>query len=358
MLKKIIDIERLIHSAKSAIACLIGIFLTNIIGAPADQWVVITIIVVMCAQIYVGSVMQKAYLRFLGTLIGCLFAAVTLATVGDTSMAILITIALSSFIFSYLATGQENLTYAGTLGAVTTAIIMLGQQPTIFFAVQRFLEISVGIFIATFVSQYILPINASTHLRRAQARTLEQLRDYYIAAMISYQDNKQTLDYQELDESIVKSLLKQRQLAKESAAEPPGSGFDPEHFMQSLYCEREILRSVTFMHNALTHFTKSKAPQLNQLPDSHMFNETIIQSLNTLIKVIESSDAKGNHIHIPSLNSLKEELQKNMETPTREDLIYIDGFLFSAEILLISLTKLARLYNIPIFGKGEETGTT
>lgn len=354
MLTKVIDIERLIHSTKTAIACLIGVFLIHIIGIPADQWVIITIIVVMCAQIYVGSVMQKAYLRFLGTLIGCLFAAFTLAAAGHTNTAILLSIALSSFIFSYFATSQENLSYAGTLGAVTTAIVMLGPQPTIYLAAQRFMEISMGIFIATFVSQYILPINASTHLRRAQAKTLGQLRDYYITAVMPPLDTKQQLNYMELDESIVKSLLKQRQLAKESASEPPETGFDPEHFMQSLYCEREMLRSITFMHNALTHITKARE-LLDQLPDSHAFNETIILALNTIIKAIESLEPHNEHIHIPSLDALRNALQKNlMEASSRHDLIYIDGFLFSAETLLISLAKLADLNNVSIYEKEKD----
>src|SRR4029078_5567726 len=116
-------------------------------------------------QIYVGSVIRKVYLRFIGTIIGCLFAAVTLATLGHTYSSILIAIALSTFIFSYFAIGQESFGYAWTLGAVTTVIIMLGQNPTLFFATQRFLEISAGLLIAALVSQFILPIHAGTHLR-------------------------------------------------------------------------------------------------------------------------------------------------------------------------------------------------
>ncbi|VVC76752.1 Inner membrane protein YeeA [Aquicella siphonis] len=353
MLNRFIDIERLIHSTKTAIACVIGIFLFNLIGIPAAQWIVITVIVVMCAQIYVGSVMQKSYLRFLGTLIGCLFAAFTLTVAGSSKLAIMVTVTLSSFVFSYIATGRENLTYTGTLGAVTTAIIMLNVQPTLFVATQRFLEISAGILIAAIVSQFILPIHASTHLRRAQAKTLEQLRDYYIRSMINHQPGEQDQDYQELDENIVKSLLKQRQLAKESRSEPLGSDFDPTHFMQSLYCEREMPRAITFMHNAISHVKKA-AVIFHQMPGSHQFNETIIQSLNTLIAVIAAEEAPQDHIHIPSLEPLKEELQKHIEAPTREELIYVDGLLFCAEVLLNSLARLAALYHVNIYEAGNQ----
>lgn len=355
MLKKLFDIERLIHSVKTAIACIFGFFLTKIVGFPADQWIVITIVVVMCAQIYVGSVVQKAYLRFLGTLIGCLFAALAIVMFGDTYPVIAITIGLSSFIFSYLATGQEGLSYAGTLGAVTTAIIMLGQQPTVLFAAERFAEISIGILIATLVSQFILPIHARTHLRRSQATTLEQLRDYYTGTMIERSIDEQSADYHELDENIVKSLLKQRELAKESAHEPLGTTFDSAHFMKTLYCEREMLRAITFMHNALIHIKKYEQ-FLDQSAAMHLFNETLLQSINTLAKAIDADNTPLNdHIHIPSLNGIKEDIQKSVDIPSREDLIYIDGFLFSAEVLTNNLATLATLYRLPIYAAEQAT---
>ncbi len=344
---KSITIEHLIHSFKTAIACLFGFLLTRLIGFAADQWIVVTIIVVMCSQLYVGSVLQKSYLRFLGTLIGCIFAAITLAVSGHNNFDIAITIGLSSFIFSYLAVSKENLTYAGTLGAVTTAIIMLGQNPTILFAMQRFLEISIGILIATVVSQFILPINARTHLRRTQAATLNQLRDYYIASMMT-KDGGQAFDYHEVDESIVKSLLRQRQLAKESSSERLGSTFDPVHFSKTLYYEREILRALTFMHSAKTHI-KNSAQIFMHSPAAHAFNETILQSISTLIKAIENDNTANEHIHIPELDGLKEELQKNVHAPSRNELIYIDGFLFCAEVLLSSLRALAELYNLMVY---------
>lgn len=346
LLTRWIDIERLIHSFKTAIACILGFLLTRIVGFPADQWIVITIIVVMCAQIYVGSVLQKAYLRFLGTIAGCIFAAVIIETVGEDSLSVAMAIGFSSFIFSYLATGQENLTYMGTLGAVTTAIIMLGQTPTITFAAERFLEISIGLLIATLVSQFFLPINARDHIRRTQAETLTQLRDYYINAMMN-PPTEEKKDFYELDESIVKTLLKQRQLAKESVRERlGGEAFDVAHFMQTLYCEKEILRAMDFMHKALIQIKHIGVPQLSAL---HIFNETIVQSFNTLIKVMGEGTKSQDHIHIPSTKELKQDIQINVINSSREELIYIDGFLFSAEMLTITLSRLAKLNYISTF---------
>lgn len=345
MWRRWFSIEKLTHSVKTVIAVAIGILFTRIFHLPASQWIVITIIVVMCAQIYVGSVLQKAYLRFLGTLIGCLFATATIMTVGETNLSILVAVCLSSFIFSYIASGEE-LSYAGTLGAVTTAIIMLGQTPTVALAAERFLEISIGLFIATMVSQFVLPIHARTHLRRAQAETLEELRDYYVAVMMNPPDHPQT-DYHDLEESIVKSLLKQRQLAKESAREPLGLKFSHEHFLQSLYCEREILRAITFMHNASSHLSRS-TEGLFQQPALSAFNKMIIESLNHIIAAVKTQDINKIEITISGVNQLKEYIETNIHTSPREELLYIDGLLFSAELLANSLKRLALLYHVKV----------
>jgi len=203
------------------------------------------------------------------------------------------------------------------------------------------MEISIGIFIATLVSQFVLPIHARTHLRRAQASTLSQLRDLYIEAMMTPHSDTQTFSYLELDEEIVKSLTKQRQLAKESTHEPVGSTFDPENFMHSFHCEKEMLRAIDFMHHALTQITLTH--QTFVQPDAlREFNDKIVLALNTIIRVIEAGQPGTDHIHVPSPDSLKQMMQK-------DDVFYIDGFLFSAEILTHNLGKLAQYYHLPIF---------
>lgn len=348
ILNRLINTERLIHSLKTCIACILAFILTKIIGFPADQWIVITVIVVMCAQLYVGSVIQKAYLRFLGTLVGCLFASFMLIMYGHSTLTIIATIGIAAFVFSYIATGQESLMYAGTLGAVTTAIIMLSQQPTATIAAERFMEISVGIFIAAIVSQFILPIHARTHLRRAQAETLSQLREYYQALMFQQIEGYQ-LDYHDLDDAIVKTLSKQRQLAKESVREPLASPFDPNHFSESLYCEREILHAVSFMQTALTH-VKQAEKVFTQSTNVKKFNDAILQTFETLKTAAESDKSIQAIIHIPLLTSIQHDLQNAIEIPSQEELIYINGLLFSVEVMLISLRKLAGLYGMSCAG--------
>lgn len=345
MFTKIIDIERLIHSIKTVIACMVGVLFTKLFSPGAGPWIVISIIVVMCAQIYVGSVIQKSYLRFLGTIIGCLFATITLTFVGVTDLSIALTIALSSFIFSYFATGNETYTYTATLGAVTTTIIILYPDPTLTIALERFLEISLGLLIATLISQFVLPIHASDHMRREQANTLSHLRDYYAICMITDRSHEGEVSHQELDENIGKSLSKQRQLAKEATREPFKSLFQPSHFVQTLQYEKGILRSIDFMHSALIHMKDYKII-LEKSSEFHMFNSKMVEALDVLIKMAAGDNDIKNQIKIPSITLLAQIFPKNIADAEQEELIYVNGFLFSAKNLLIYLTKLSSLYYV------------
>lgn len=342
---KLLDSERIIHSLKTVVACLIGLLFTKFISFSSDIWVVVSVIVVMCAQIYVGSVIRKSYLRFLGTLVGCLFAVLTLLLIGTSNVAIVVAISLSSFIFSYVATSSETLMYAGTLGAVTTAVIMLGPKPTVIFAWERFLEISIGILIATIVSQFILPIHARKHLRNNQATILEQLRDYYIAIMDPKQNLSSASHYDEIDDGIIKLLSKQRQLTKESTGEPFGRTFNVKQVMQILHHEIEMLRTIYFMHRITVNLKNMN--EFLTLESLHHFNDKFLESLNSLISWIQYKDKKHSHIHIPELTQLKKEIHKKFSG--EENITYIDGFLFLAEILVNSLLSLANVYHVPVF---------
>lgn len=339
-----LNTERLVHSVKTAIATICACLLAKLIGQPSDQWIIISMMVVMCAQIYVGGMLQKSYLRLLGTLLGCLMASATIFLFGHSFIATLCSITFAGFFFSYIGTTKESYNQMGTLGAVTTVIILLSATPTLEMAVARFLEISLGILIAALVSQFIFPIHARTHLRRSQASTLEQIKEYYKKIIEHKRDGNITGS--DLDESIIKSLLIQRQLAKDSAKELVGKRFDPDHFAGTLYCEREILRSINFMDIALAKLDATDAfAQIAQ--GMQPFHHAVLNALDVLTHALRTNASKGAHVHLPQVSLLIAALnQENKQLP--ETLrINIDGFIFAAEVLSNNIGQLAQLYAIP-----------
>lgn len=339
---KWIDLEQLTHAIKTVIACLIGAVISFYFHFESGPWIVISILVVMTAQIFVGSVLQKAYLRLLGTIIGTLIASITLAIYGPKPIPILMTIAIATFFFSYLATTKESLSYTGTLGAVTTTIILFAPNPTLHLAFQRSLEIGLGILIATVVSNFVFPIHARTHLRRSQITTLKRLRDYYIDCLIA-KVNLETTYFQDAEENIALLLVKQRQLAKEAKRELLDRRYDPEHFSLTLMNEKQLLRSINFMHDALQRIDQSKSFFAQSSP-LYSFNEAVVAEFNKLIQTIEEDQPGSNPIDLPSLTDIK--IARNSPVYTPQEVLHLDGFIFGAERLIECLTNLASLFSI------------
>lgn len=336
---KDLDGERVLHGFKTAFACLIGFVITKYVHSNFDQWLIITIVVVMCAQINVGSMMQKSYMRFVGTLTGSLIAAVALELFGANPIAIPLTLAFTVFLFSYIATGQTYYSDAGTLGAVTIVIILISKQPTFMIAASRFFEISLGILIAALVSQFIFPIHARHHLRILQANTLRQLRTYYIATFLTNQTENES--YEELDEAIAKSLFTQRKLATDAKREPLGT-FNGDHFKQLLHCEKEILRSISYMHHAYNMSPTSRTV-FSSMNFLHDFHEKVCETLQQLALCIEKRKPAKGLIITPPLHPIKSALINVDHSLPAYDITYANTFLFCAEILTLQLEKLITL---------------
>ncbi len=335
-----IDFERVIHSIKTALACLAGLLFINY--GVMDSWLIITIAVVMCAQVNVGSVLIKSYMRFLGTLGGSILAAVTITLFGTEVVPTAFTVASGAMIFSYIATSEKSYSDSGTLGAVTVIVILLGKHPTITTALMRFLEISVGILIAALVSQFVLPIRARDHMRKTQADTIEGIRDFYYETLMIEQTDAVVARYQEIDENIVKSLSAQRSLSKEAHREPFGVAFDRDKFTQVLRCEKEVFRSIVCMHYAYEMMPAGK-DLIAMLPPVQDFHLGMCDAFEKISICIRRSDFRHTPVTIPSLQPIKLALMHMSREFSSDDLVYVDGLLFCAEILIIHLTELVIL---------------
>ncbi|MES2216870.1 MAG: FUSC family protein [Pseudomonadota bacterium] len=335
-----LDYERTIHSVKTALAVLLGLIVASLLPFHADQWLIITILVVMCAQINVGSMLTKSSMRFVGTSTGSIIAALTLFTFGVNPAIIGAVIASAAILFSYIATGENRYSDAGTLGAVTITVILLGQNPTIVTAWQRFVEISLGIVVAALVSQFVLPIRARDHLHRMQAITIEQLKKYY--EFIFIKRNTET-DLYELDETIVKSLSAQRSLAKQSAREPFGEAFNSTHFNKLLHCEKEIFRSISCMHYAGDMLPKEKNVLL-EMPVIKHFHQTICDTFDKISHGIIDKNLSKVTVLVPSVQPIKDVLHDLRVTLDEDDVVYLDGLVFCAEILVVQLTEMVLLF--------------
>ncbi len=337
--------ERFIHSIKTALACLIGFFVASFMHFQASQWIVITALVVMCAQINVGSVIQKSYMRFLGTLTGSLFAIVTLILFGNDKLASINVVLISAIFYSFIATSPKSYNEFGTLGAVTVTLILFGPNPTVETGIERCLEISLGIFIAALVSQFVFPIHAKTHLRQNQSHTLQKIRSLYVNLFSSTPSRDNANPTNILDEDIVESLIMQRKLAGEARREKFGKSFNLDYFQQSLWCEKEIIRSIIFMYYAY-----QKSYDLKIMRDNQLLLENFHRDVSRMLQAVSLAAEKNKSpedLRIEYFVELKKSLM-NHSVLEIEQRIAVDTFVFCAEILIERLVKLVQLLkNVP-----------
>jgi uncharacterized membrane protein YccC len=334
--------ERLIHSFKIAVACLIGFLVADYVHFHAYQWIIITILVVMCGHMNVGSMIQKSYMRFLGTIAGSIIAISTLYFFGAHYPISIFVITSSAIFFSFIATSNKNYSESGTLGVVTVTIILIAPDPTLSSGFERFLEISLGILIAALVSQFIFPIHAETNLRRNQATTLRKLHSFYHSVFANRLSVGEITELRNLDEEIAISLIAQRKLASEAKREYVGNLFNLENFRQSLWLEKEILRSIIFMYYAY-HATLETKKFIRELNAFQEFNQHLSAALEKLALCIEKRRIET--IFIPNITTLKQDIQEKSIAFPLEQKIYLDSFLFCSEALVARLNKLAALIN-------------
>jgi uncharacterized membrane protein YccC len=296
----------------------------------------------MCAQIHVGGMLKKSYMRFIGTLSGSLIALMTLHFFGENDIAVALAIAISAVLFSYIATGEKSYSEAGTLGVVTVVIILMSPNPTFIVAFERFIEITLGIIIAALVSQFVLPILARDNLRANQASTLRKLSVYYLAALTSSSSIETLNSYQVLDEDIAKSLVKQRKLAADSMPELFGEKFYLYDFKKLLFAEKEILRAISAMQYAY----KSSVAMQKLFANTDVlktFHHAVTHTLDKVANNIETHEVDKDSIHLPEIAALEYFIYAEVKKLQNEDAMYFYVFLFAAEQIVSQLTGILKL---------------
>lgn len=234
-----------INGFKTALACLISFAVIHWLKIPG-QWVIITIIVVMTAQIHFGSALQKAYLRLVGTLIGACIGAGALYFIKPLTPTMIYTIILiSAFIFSYWGSRSQTMGQAMTLGSATVPIILLSPQVNLFIAYSRACDIILGIFIAIVVNILIFPIHAKHKFQKLLTKNMNVLSDYYLAALSH--DSKKCGAY---EQTMMDNFARAQNLLNDAKREP---GVNEHHYKNILLHQKRLFRAVSL----LEHFSSA-----------------------------------------------------------------------------------------------------
>ncbi len=274
--------DRVINSIKTALACLVGLFIAHFLSLPMTQWMLITIIVVMAAQTNLGGALQKAYARVIGTLSGAAISMISLILFKHHPLMLDAMMLFSTLGFSYLAAGTGNMAMGGTLGAGTVVMILMNPAPTLEIALFRTLEIIIGILVALFVTRYFFPIHATLRLKTNLAEGVEILKMLYVETTQKYPENHKSFISQPLEEKILAVFLTQRKLLSEAKSE-----HYPHLKKSALYevmrHERRFYRSILMLNYSL-HGNAQDADLIQALPEYQVFNAEVKARLDALSK--------------------------------------------------------------------------
>lgn len=345
-----LDSDRIIHSLKTAIALLFGLLISYLFKLPLQGgWVVITILVVMCAQSRVGAILQKSYMRFLGTVIGASVASLTLWLVYPNVIFTVLILCVVTAVFSYIAESPNTWSEAGPLGAVTLIIILISKDPNFHTVISRFLEINLGIIIALLVSRFIWPLHSHKKFHYVLIDTVQRLKSLaqQLEEFSSANEDKNEKVYEAFENKILGNITIQKKLFQEVMRESFGRSNLSQVFKNILNSEREILRCITLMRNALMNFSDQNMLVFNQ----HKEIQKIYQLIQDLFKenIHNLNDNENKQVAKEAcfldLKDFKQKIQLNFQLLeiNHSDQFAIDLFIFSADRLLTQLRTLINL---------------
>lgn len=336
--------HRIIHSIKTAIACLIGVAIEKYYNLPSGLWIPITIMVVMSAQVHFGAALRKSYMRFLGTVSGIAITITVLLLFGNNIIAIFCTVFFAILIFTYIASNKGDINYAGTLGGVTVLLTLTGQQVGIEIAVQRGLYIIIGIIIALLVSRIIFPIHARDRFRYHVATTLRNLRSLYLKiTQMDIQLEQKPTDI-ELEDIVATDISNnQPRLVNEAASGSQLFAAKKIFFKEIIHSEYQLNRLIDLTYCSLRTIESRETIKeyLETVKDWHKVIEDGLSHLADCFEHIKPPETMADlDGAIQKIAQLVEKLPKNKEID-----IMITGysFIFFIEQILKELKNMKKL---------------
>ena len=316
-------------SIAAGTAYLVGLCLGKVLGI--DQmylWMVITVLVVMSTQPNLGGVIDKALMRFLGTIIGAL-VAISLTFILPKEFLVL---GMLPFIVIcvYVAGASSRYSYAGTLSGITLIIILLNKNPSLQVAILRASEISLGIAIALMVNRFVYPIRAETRLKESYAKAVLQVRYFFDILFIERNDN-----HRKLRESLFHEFAKHLNLIKELNYEKSAKSVR-EFEKMSLYIRR-LYRYMIVMYEFIE--SQSQDDTFSQLKNDKVFVEFNNHIISSLTNVAEDI-SKRQRISYKQIISFERHIH-----PLLKDKYDNETFLFCVKMFLRALERLAIEHN-------------
>jgi uncharacterized membrane protein YccC len=311
----------LIHALRAGIAALLG-YGCYLLLAPkglSAQWILITIVVIMCSNSALGTQISRSLWRMLATLIGSILAIGVLMLPTDQGL-LAIALCLIVSLAVFISVSKSKYSYAASLGAITFCMISLANTPGLPLALARSSEILLGILISLIVSRVIFPTPSETLIKKLGLINLSRLADLYKKVLLENKDRFNDPDIMSLDSQILESHTNQRQLHAHIKFEQPFHSQNPHVAKQFIRNEMALYRYfsvIEVLERILAEYRPDKRAewknQENYLKKN--LNAYITTLCDLLIKISKQDDLEKIQNQVKNLKDLNTELEDINNTP-------------------------------------------
>ena len=206
--------------------------LTLVFGLPQGYWAVISVIIVMQANL--GGSLRAGWMRIIGTSVGAALGVACLLVFGHGVISLGVSVGLTILICAYFTHLHESFRLAGMTACI---IIFMSHQETdvVMFGITRFLEITLGVAVALVVSLFVFPSRAGFQLSRGVVRALYDEADFYSILLACRTPGAcQPQDEKLARQALEATRTRNRALLAEAKREPAGFSRSG-HITVSLY---------------------------------------------------------------------------------------------------------------------------
>ncbi len=325
MLTLNIDHYRTLRALRLSIALIVTYGITWYFQIPEGTWAAITCCVVLYEYTTLGGVLNKSYLRILGTIHAAMYGCIILYVFANDVYVNLLALIAGVFINAYLFMDTSR-SYSSTLGCITLVLVLLNYHHLhdLDAAVLRPFNILLGEAVAITVMSCVFPEYARDSAIICQNRLTQDLislMKIFLVQPFSVEEFKK--QYFFLEKKILSDITECNRYVDEARMEVRNTKVIIDFFSQSI----EHFSRVFHLLNAFFHYVNtSKNDVVGEISDSfaivlsHLLNlSDVIQdpakkiekfSQNLLCK--EENDPSS-LMHQALLQSMKEEL-KGLET--------------------------------------------
>jgi uncharacterized membrane protein YgaE (UPF0421/DUF939 family) len=333
-----------IQALKTGIAALLCLYITQCFGLTQGYWAAISSIIVL--QSHMGATIKASLGRLMATAIGAAIGAAFFAAFGKSYLCVSIAIALAAVLCA-----SRHLRDSYRLAGSTVMIVMFSAQFNTpwMTAMERFIEVSLGILVALVVSKFLWPSRARQQLRTEIEQCTGNLFALY-KAIIERDEQTAPLLLDELGSNVRKSFRRIHELRQHAIYEQNDVHFSNEMIAAAVSHLRMIRQSVESLELATRECPKSTfqasfEPELDQLLSN--ISSSFEKLTSAMAMPDENFDASAITEAVEALDrktSANSDSAIFVDFPV-SDVLHFHSFLVSLRSLAVELSYVAQPAN-------------